>query len=305
MSQQNAYKLLDSGHGRKLEMVGSVLVDRQSPAAFWKPSLPAAEWKKCDAYHVRSETGGGHWEPKKKLPESWVVSLGGLQMKTKLTSFGHLGYFPEQSSQWPWLREVAAAGMASGQEKRPAKILNLFGYTGGSSISMALAGAEVTHVDAAKGVVDWGKENAALNAVSDGKIRWMVDDCLAFVKREERRGKFYDGVVLDPPTYGRGPNKEVFKIEEHVQGLLEAISKILVPEPLMVHFSSHTPGFTPQVLENLIADYLLPQTSLKSMTLKSRMIVEHGEMLVAEQGSHRERLLPSGVYCRLSRQKTL
>jgi 23S rRNA (cytosine1962-C5)-methyltransferase len=279
----DVYTLLDSGEGRKLERVGPWLIDRQSSVALWKKRLPASEWRKADAFHHRSESGGGHWEFRKQFPESWVVSYGGLKLKTKLTSFGHLGFFAEQAAQWEWLRTAVAKASSP-------KILNLFAYTGGSSLSLALAGAEVTHVDAAKGIVDWSKQNAELNAVPDGKLRYIVDDCLAFLKREERRGKKYEGVLLDPPSYGRGPKGEVFKIEENIGELLEAIGKILVPEPLLIHFSSHTPGFSPEVLRNLLADY----TSLEGMTF------EGSEMVVLEAGAS-GRPVPSGTYCRLLR----
>lgn len=278
------YELLDSGNGRKLERFGAFIVERQAATAFWKPRLGANEWKKAQAVHIRSEKGGGHWEFKAKFPESWNVSWGLLTLKVKPTSFGHFGFFAEQAREWEWFRAVVPK--LAEKLGRPPKLLNLFGYTGGSSLTMGLAGAEVTHVDAAKGVVDWGRENAALNAVPEGRVRWIVDDCIAYLKREERRGNKYDGFVMDPPSYGRGPNKEVFKLEDDVGKLLEAV-RGACPNPQFVHFSCHTPGFTPQVLHNLLNDVF----ELKD--LKG----DKGEMFV--QGAH-GRLLPSGYRTRFA-----
>lgn len=283
------YQLIDSGGGRKLEIVGDVRIERQAAVAFWKSRKGADEWRRVDAFHHRSQTGGGHWEFKKKgLPESWTVTHGGLQLKVKLTSFGHLGFFAEQAREWDWLR--GAVTRAAARLGRPPRMLNLFGYTGGSSIAMALAGADVTHVDAAKGVVDWCGENAELNRVPEGRLRLIVDDAKKFVEREQRRGKTYDGVVLDPPSYGRGPSKEVFKIEDDIGTLLETIAKVLGERAEIVHFSSHSPGFTPEVLFNLGAD-TMPVTGMKR---------EGDEMWVAEAGPE-GRKVPSGMVCRWER----
>ena len=282
------YRLLDSGDGRKLEAIGAVRVDRQASVALWKKALPEKEWNRLDAFHHRSETGGGNWENKKKFPETWIVSHAGLTLKAKLTSFGHLGFFAEQGDQWSWFRETATRARKAMGDGQAPRILNLFGYTGGTSLSLALGGAEVTHVDAAKGIVDWGKENAKLSQTPEDSIRWIVDDCLAFVKREERRGKKYHGVILDPPSYGRGPNKEVFKIETHLPPLLAAIRNILEPNPVLIHLSCHSPGFTPEVLKNLLYDHFAE--ALNSMK------IEQGEMMVFEEA--RNRNLPSGTFCR-------
>ncbi len=275
----NTYKLIDSGEGRKLEQIGPYLIDRQCAVAFWKKRMPYKEWKKADAVHQRSETGGGHWEFNQKLPESWVTEYGELKLKTKLTSFGHLGFFAEQINEWNWFRSFTS--------QKKAKVLNLFAYTGGSSMALAQAGCEVTHVDAAKGVVDWSRQNAELNKIPEGGIRYIVDDCLTYMKREERRGKKYDGIVLDPPSYGRGPNGEVFKIENDINEILDAVFKILVPSPLFVHFSCHSPGFTPQVLQNLLSDRI----DFNGMEIKK------GEMFVQEEASNRP--VPSGTFCKI------
>lgn len=277
-STKGTYELLDSGEGRRLERVGDIIIDRQASVALWRKRLPAAEWKKAQAFHQRSEKGGGHWEFRAKLPESWKIAFGGLKLKCKLTSFGHLGFFAEQAAQWEWLRQAV-----KGRGK--PRILNLFGYTGGSSLALALAGADVTHVDAAKGIVDWSKENAQLNAVPEGHLRYIVDDCLGFLKREERRGKKYEGVLLDPPSYGRGPKGETFKIEEDIGPLLDAVGRVVVENPLLVHFSSHSPGFSPEVLKNLMRDRVhLPP-----------MAHEGGEMLIPQSDG---RFYSSGTFAR-------
>lgn len=283
MKNTSTYELIDSGHGRKLERIGEVLVDRQCAVAFWKPSLAPSDWKAVHAFHQRSDKGGGAWDIRRKFNPEWTIDFGGLKLACKLTSFGHVGFFAEQHFEWRWLREKIAP-LAQG--KTAPKILNLFAYTGGSSLALAQAGADVTHLDAAKGVVDWSRQNKELNQIPSEKIRYIVDDCLAFLKREKRRGNLYDGVLLDPPSFGRGPNKEVFKLEEDVNELLGAVRDVLVPEPKLIHFSCHTPGFTPEVLTNLMQD---------SFPV-SKMKIDSGEMYVVE--SARERKVPSGAFCR-------
>ncbi len=279
------YEILDSGAGRKLERVGDWLIERQCAVAFWPPSLSPQEWKMAHAHHQRSEKGGGHWDFKTKIPESWVIQYGGLKLKIKLTAFGHFGFFAEQIGEWEWFRHfISKAPKAPGE----LKILNLFGYTGSSTLSCALAGAQVTHVDAAKGVVDWGRENAALNDITDGKIRWIVEDAMSFLKREARRGNRYDAVILDPPSFGRGPKKELFKIEDDINELLDDVFAVLSEKPLFVHLSCHTPGFSPQVLENLLG----PRCSQWSTGHES------GELLVMEKSG---RKIPSGNFCRFFR----
>lgn len=278
------YEILDSGEGRKLERVGPYVMDRQCAVAFWRKSLPATEWKKAQAVHQRSDKGGGHWDFKAKFPEAWPLNYGQLQLKIKMTSFGHLGFFAEQIHEWKWFRDYL------GQQRLdpPPKVLNLFGYTGGSSLSCALAGAHVTHVDAAKGVVDWGRENAELNKIPAANLRWIVEDAMSFLKREARRGNRYDAIILDPPSFGRGPKKEVFKLEEDANELLDDVFAVLSENAIFLHMSCHTPGFSPQVLENLLAE-------------RCRGWAKHhasGEMTVRES---RGRKIPSGVFCRFYR----
>jgi 23S rRNA (cytosine1962-C5)-methyltransferase len=278
-----SYLLLDSGNERKLEQVGEYLLDRQCPVAFWSPREDST-WKKAHAVHQRTEQGGGFWESRNEIEPFWFTKLGNLVLKTKLTAFGHLGFFVEQAEQWKWFSETI-----SNHPKKDLKILNLFGYTGGSSIACALAGAQVTHVDAARGVVDWARQNASLNKAPEGAIRYAVEDCKVFLDREGKRGNFYDGVILDPPSFGRGPNKEVFKIETDILPLLSSLKKVLKNEVLF-HFSSHSQGFSPIVLQNLAAEI----AAIKEFQIES------GEMIMPPEKSGR--LLPSGQFFRMWRK---
>jgi len=238
------YRLLDSGNGEKLEMVGPHKVCRQAAQAFWEPVLDEAQWKQLDALHIRSKKGGGHWEFQRKLPESWDMEWGGLRFKAKLTPFGHIGLFPEQMSNWEWLRTAIPAAIGT------EKVLNLFAYTGGSTLASSQAGAHVTHVDASKGVVNWARENAALNQLDQNPIRWIVDDVEKFIRREIRRESIYSGLILDPPTYGRGAKGETWKIEEDLLRLFKLLQEV-APEPKLILVSCHTPGFTGQVLAQM------------------------------------------------------
>jgi 23S rRNA (cytosine1962-C5)-methyltransferase len=281
------YVLLDSGGGRKLERVGSVVLDRQAPAAFWSRRLDAATWRAADAHHVRSETGGGRWEERRPLPREWDVSHGGFVLRAKATPFGHLGFFAEQAGQWTWIEETARALTAT--RSAPPNILNLFAYTGGSSLAAARGGAHVCHVDAAKGVVDWARDHARMNGLDDRPIRWIVDDALEFLDREARRGRRYDGAIFDPPSFGRGAKGQVWKIEDAAQDLLLRLKAALTPKPDLLLFSCHTPGFTPIVLKTLLSE---------AFDLRDAEI-EAGEMHVPESGS--DRLLPAGAFARARR----
>ncbi len=218
------YELLDSGFGRKLEVLGGVRTDRPEPQAVWAPKLPTSEWQKAQAIFAPKagdEDGdGGNWEVKAGVPEKWQVTYGKMPFYGRLTPFRHLGCFPDQSPQWAWLEEVVKPGM---------KVLNLFGYTGVASMVAAKAGAEVTHVDASKKAIGFGKENVELAGLSEAKIRWMLDDCLAFVAREVRRGNKYDVILMDPPKYGRGPDGERWEFFGGLPDLLADIAKITAP----------------------------------------------------------------------------
>ena len=238
------FEVLDTGEGEKLERWGEYLLARPDPQVIW-PRGQERIWQKAHAHYTRSERGGGAWEFKEKLPEKWVVTYGDLKFYVRPTGFKHTGLFPEQAANWD-----AMAGMIA---KRPwAKVLNLFAYTGGASLACAAAGAHVTHVDAAKGMVQWAKENRELSKLPETSFRFIVEDALAFVKREIRRGNRYDGIVMDPPSYGRGPTGEVWKLENELYGLVDTCAQVLSDEPLFFFINSYTTGFQPAVLQNIL-----------------------------------------------------
>lgn len=279
MSQH--YELLDAGETRKIEQIGPYRVVRQAAQAHWPVAFKAREWKAVDAIHHRSKHGGGHWEFKQKLPDTWPITWGGIDFHVKLTDFGHIGLFPEQYHNWQWLRDC-------GKEFGEIKVLNLFAYTGGSSLAAAQGGMAVTHVDASKGVVSWARDNQNLNGMDDLPIRWLVDDVSKFIEREQRRGNRYQGVILDPPTYGRGPKGQTWKIEEHMVPLLEAIAAIMDPVRFVL-LSCHTPGYTGLALSNVLNKvFKVPVAKM-----------QEGEMTVPIGQSGL--VLPSGTYARFKR----
>ena len=273
----DGYELLDSGDGRKLERFGKIVLARPCSQAMWRPSLPPAEWSRADASFDREE--GNRWHGRANLPESWTIETAGIRFKLGGTDFGHLGIFPEQRAQWSWIRSHVAAAAAVG---RHPSVLNLFAYSGGSTMAAALGGAEVCHLDASKGMVEWARENAALNGLSQSPVRWIVDDARKFMRRELRRGRRYDAVILDPPTFGRGAAGEMYKIERDLKETLDLAAELLSERPLFVLFSSHTPGMSPVAASNVVGQLF---TDAK---------VEAGEMLLEGSGLK----CPSGVYCR-------
>lgn len=276
------YQLLDSGVENKLERVGPYLLVRPSPQAVWSPSLPKERWQEADALYIRSSTGGGKWEFKRRLPEKWEIEYGDFRFDVKPTGFGHLGLFPEQIESWEWISEKVKTS------KREITVLNLFAYTGGSTLAAASSGASVCHLDASKGVVDWGRENAALSGLSGQSIRWIVDDAQKFIGKEIRRGKRYDAIILDPPSFGRGARGEVWKIENDLTKLLNSCRELLSDDPLFVLLSCHSPGFTPLVLQNLLAEMM--------KNIKGNLSC--AEMMITEAESGRP--LPCGSYARWS-----
>jgi 23S rRNA (cytosine1962-C5)-methyltransferase len=285
-SSDTSYILLDSGNEQKLERIGPYTLVRPSPQAVWRPRLPEHEWQRVDGVYVRSSDGGGSWQWRRKISREFDILFNNLSFRIKLTNFGHMGLFPEQADNWEWLRGKIRTRMRKTND-RNLHVLNLFAYTGGSSLAASQAGAHVVHVDAAKGVVDWARKNAELCALQERPIRWLVDDALKFLKREERRGNRYQGIILDPPSFGRGPQGEVFKIEEDLMPLLDACGALLAPDALFVLYSCHTPGFTPIVLENQLADIVNPRGGA----------LESGEMIITDTAGRR---LPSGTYVRWS-----
>ncbi|MGI6168409.1 MAG: class I SAM-dependent methyltransferase [Christensenellales bacterium] len=241
------YEILDAGDGEKLERWGDVVLLRPEPQAIW-PKL--GNKITPDAHYIRSSNGGGHWEFARELPQSWQISYGKLKFLVHPTAFKHTGLFPEQSENWDYM-----AGLL--KKRRGAKVLNLFAYTGGATIACAAAGAFVTHVDSAKGMVARAKENAALNGIAQTGVRYLVDDVQKFVQRERRRGNTYDAIVMDPPSYGRGPGKELWKLEQSLVPLINECIQILSPTPLFFVINSYTMGLSPQVISNLV--YLMLQ----------------------------------------------
>jgi 23S rRNA (cytosine1962-C5)-methyltransferase len=283
MTAPNAdYQLLDSGNMQKLERVGPHLLVRPAPQAIWSPRLPTTEWHKADGVYHRTSEGGGHWEWRTKAKREFDVLFNSLAFEVHLTNFGHMGLFPEQAANWDWIRDRIRRRIAS--NNRNLYVLNLFAYTGGSTMAASQAGAHVAHVDAAKGVVDWARKNARLSKLEDRPIRWLVDDAMKFVKRDARRGTRYQGIILDPPSFGRGPQGEVFKIEKDLLPLLEECQTLLAQDALFVLYSCHTPGFTPVTMHNQLLE-IAPR----------RGTVESGEMVVPGGDG---RGLPSGTWAR-------
>ena len=239
------YELLDCGRGEKLERWGDKLLVRPDPQAIWNTPRLHGGWKKPDGRYLRSSTGGGSWE-RSRLPGQWQVRWQNLTFQVKPMNFKHTGLFPEQAVNWAFAQEqIRSAG-------REVSVLNLFAYTGAASVACAAAGARVCHVDAAKGMVNWAKENAKASGLEDAPIRWIVDDCAKFVEREIRRGRRYDAIIMDPPSYGRGPTGEVWKLEENLYPFLELVSGVLSDEPLFIILNSYTTGLAPSVLTYLL-----------------------------------------------------
>ena len=283
------YELLDSGDGRKLERFGKYVLARPCSQAMWRPSKSAAEWERADASFDRED--GNRWHGRSNLPKEWQIETAGIKFKLGGTDFGHLGIFPEQRAQWRWIRQRIEATTAVDSSQR-LSVLNLFAYSGGSTMAAALGGAEVCHLDASKGMVEWARENARLNGLADHPIRWIVDDAHKFMKREIRRGRKYDAIILDPPTFGRGAGGEMYKIERDLKDTLGLVKDLLSERPSFVLFSSHTPGLSQIVAENILGQ-LFPTAKLES-----------GEMLL-EPGGHETGdgrrpafACPSGIFCR-------
>lgn len=246
------YELLDCGGGEKLERWDKQFLVRPDPQAIWETPRKNPAWKRANARYLRSQTGGGHWE-KKTLPESWKVHYKDLTFQVKPMNFKHTGLFPEQAVNWDFAMEkIRSAG-------RPIRVLNLFAYTGGATVACAKAGASVCHVDAAKGMVAWAKENAQSSGLADAPIRWIVDDCVKFVEREIRRGNRYDAVIMDPPSYGRGPKGEIWKIEDAIHPLVKLCVQLLSDKPLFFLINSYTTGLAPAVLSYMIGVEIVPR----------------------------------------------
>ena len=240
--------MLDAGDGEKLERWGDIILRRPDPQSIWPKQNPGL-WKIADAVYNRSSGGGGAWDFKRKLPDNWTVDYKKLRFQVHPTGFKHTGLFPEQAANWDWMSGLVKARKAEGRE---VKVLNLFAYTGGATMACAAAGAQVCHCDAAKGMVQWARENRELCRLPEESTRWIVDDALKFVQREARRGHFYDGILMDPPSYGRGPGGEVWKLEDELYGLVKAASEALCEDPLFFLLNGYTTGFQASVLGNMV-----------------------------------------------------
>jgi len=272
------YELLDSGDGEKLERYGSVVVRRPDPQALWPKRAPESTWRGAHATFTRDERNAA-WDFKKGTPERWQILHGGLKFWIRPTSFKHTGLFPEQEQNWSWIQErIKKAG-------RPISVLNLFGYTGGATLAAAAAGAEVCHVDGSKTAITWARENAGLSGLTDKPIRWILDDARAFVKRELKRGTRYDAVIMDPPAFGHGAKKELWKIEDDLLPLLKLSREVMTAEPLFFLVNGYASGYSARAYENNLRDLFVDRGS-----------IEIGELTIAESGG--VRLLPAGIFAR-------
>ena len=247
------YELLDCSSGERLERWGNVTLIRPDPQVIWKTPKKHPAWRRADAVYHRSSSGGGNWEIKNKIPSFWSIDYGDLSFNVKTMGFKHTGIFPEQAVNWDYTAKLIKNAC------RPVKVLNLFAYTGGATVACLKAGAEVVHVDASKGMVQWAKENAVASGVADRKVRWIVDDCVKFVQREIRRGNKYDIIIMDPPSYGRGPGGEIWKLENEVYSFVELCSQVLSDNPIMVLINSYTTGLSPAVMQYILGALIKPK----------------------------------------------
>lgn len=245
------YEVLDCSNGEKLERWGDYILVRPDPQVIWDTPKTLKGWKKMNGHYHRSSRGGGEWEFF-NLPEQWTINYKSLTFNLKPFSFKHTGLFPEQATNWDWFSDLISKEKVKRDNDNPVKVLNLFAYTGGATLAAAAAGANVTHVDASKGMVNWAKENAVSSGLKDAPIRWLVDDCVKFVEREIRRGNKYDAIIMDPPSYGRGPKGEIWKIEDSIHSFVKLCTQILSDKPLFFLINSYTTGLAPSVLTYMI-----------------------------------------------------
>ncbi len=280
------YEVLDTGNKEKLERWNQIILRRPDPVCIW-PIDDESNWKKADAVYHRSKKGGGHWETKHAIKEYWTIGYRGLRFKISPTGFKHTGLFPEQAANWDYMMDTIEK---SG--RKDIKVLNLFAYTGGATMACSKAGAaEVVHVDAAKGMVQWAKDNMKLSHLENNKIRFIVDDCLKFVKREQRRGHTYDGIVMDPPSYGRGPKQELWKLEDSLYELVHECQKILSDDALFMIVNCYTTGFSCQTLEQTLNHAIVPHHGGQ---------IETGENLLPV--TKNDGVLPCGIFGRWSKK---
>lgn len=273
---QEDYELLDSGEGEKLERFGNVVLSRPDPQAIWKKTLGNAEWEKAEARFAKD---GKNWSKKGSVSENWNISMGDMTFSIALSAFKHTGIFPEQYPNWQWIQDVIK------KAERPVHVLNLFGYTGGATVASLKGGASVCHVDGSKTAIERAKENAKLSGVEKKPVRWILDDALKFVKREVRRGNVYDAIIMDPPTYGHGPSKELWKIEEHLSELITECKKILSKEPLFIIINGYASGYSALSYRNAVLSLV-----------SDSGVIEYGELsIMPVNGTN---ILPAGIYAR-------
>lgn len=251
----NDYELIDADNGERLERWGDIILIRPDPQIIWSEGHRDDRWNKAHAIYHRSNSGGGYWETLKKVPDVWSIKYEDITFRLKPMGFKHTGLFPEQAVNWSLAQKLIK------EANREVSVLNLFAYTGGATIACLNAGARVTHVDASKGMVSWAKENAVASALADRPVRWLVDDCMKFVKREIRRGNKYDAIIMDPPSYGRGPNGEVWKLEQQLSELLTDVGNILSDDPLFFFLNSYTGGLSPTILNYMVKSCIAPKNS--------------------------------------------
>ena len=278
-SDWNDYQILDMANGEKLEKWNNITLVRPDPQIIWKQKTYPEKWKKADAKYSRSNTGGGAWNYNKKLPSAWQVKYKDLVFNIKPMGFKHTGLFPEQAVNWDWMINKIKS------TNKEIKVLNLFAYTGGATVACLSAGASVCHVDSSKGMVSWAKENVTSSGLQDRKVRYIVDDVVKFVNREIRRGNKYDAIIMDPPSYGRGTNGEVWKFEDNIYDLVELCSKVLTDEPLFFLINSYTTGISSMVLENIL-----------KLNIHAKGKFSNGEIGIPMQNSNL--VLPCGIYGR-------
>lgn len=278
------YQIIDTSTGEKLEKWGKTILIRPDPQIIWETPKKNELWKKSSARYHRSNKGGGEWEYYKKVEDSWVIKYNDLSFKIQPTGFKHTGLFPEQATNWNFFKEKIS------KADREISVLNLFSYTGGATLACASAGAKVCHVDASKGMVAWARENAKLSNLEDKSIRWIVDDCEKFVNREIKRGNKYDAIIMDPPSYGRGPNGEVWKLEEQIHNLVELCSNVLSDKPLFFALNSYTTGLSPSVMEYILGvtvgakyDGKLSSDEIGNYVSETKMVLPCGSTALWEE----------------------
>ena len=282
------YEILDMANGEKLERWNNIFLVRPDPQIIWNEKQYPEKWKQANARYNRSSTGGGHWDYKKKLPDSWQIKYKNLTFNIKPMGFKHTGIFPEQAVNWDWMMDKIQNEIK--HAKREVKVLNLFAYTGGATVACLSAGASVCHVDSSKGMVSWAKENVVSSGLQDRPVRYIVDDVVKFVQREIRRGNKYDAIIMDPPSYGRGANGEVWKFEENLPMLIEICMQVLSDDPLFFLINSYTTGTSSMVLENLLKMNMRKKYGKKA----DNGLFENGEVGLPMTGS--DFVLPCGIY---------